>query len=386
MPRPPLPVGTAGKVGFLTLPNGRVRARVQVRDFDGVTRQATKYGRSKAAAERELKKALRDRTSTAGEEITPDTRMRDAATLWRAEVDSADLADGTKEAYLRVLDARVLQALGGLQVREVTVPRVDAFLRSTRVNHGATAAKNAKTVTSLLLGLAVRHGALASNPVRDTGKIPAGRKARPKALTAEETVDLLKKIDAELGTDSTVRESDELDLCEIVRFMLGTGLRVGETMGVRRSVVDLEAGVLEVNATAARLKGKGVVLQERTKTDAGWRVIALPHHIVELCQERTAMSWPHNEHGLLFPTMLGAVRNPSNIQRGLKNLLTRLGEYKWVVSHTFRKTVATRLDEAGLSARAIADHLGHAKPSMTQDVYMGRGVASAEAAKALRQT
>jgi hypothetical protein len=30
-----------------------------------------------------------------------------------------------------------------------------------------------------------------------------------------------------------------------------------------------------------------------------------------------------------------------------------------------------RPDEAGLSARQIADHLGHARPSVTQDVYMG---------------
>jgi integrase len=55
-----------------------------------------------------------------------------------------------------------------------------------------------------------------------------------------------------------------------------------------------------------------------------------------------------------------------------------------VTSHTFRKTVATRLDEAGLSAREIADHIGHDNPSMTQNVYMGRGVASAAAAKILQ--
>lgn len=54
--------------------------------------------------------------------------------------------------------------------------------------------------------------------------------------------------------------------------------------------------------------------------------------------------------------------------------------YGWVTPHTFRKTVATRLDDAGLSARQIANHLGHAKPSMTQDVYMAPSVAAAEAA------
>jgi integrase len=43
------------------------------------------------------------------------------------------------------------------------------------------------------------------------------------------------------------------------------------------------------------------------------------------------------------------------------------------------------LDEAGLSARVIADQLGHARPSMTQDVYMGRKVVDARVAEALEE-
>ncbi|MGH3549339.1 MAG: tyrosine-type recombinase/integrase, partial [Pseudonocardiaceae bacterium] len=41
--------------------------------------------------------------------------------------------------------------------------------------------------------------------------------------------------------------------------------------------------------------------------------------------------------------------------------------------HAFRHLVATQLDRAGLSAREIADYLGHERVSMTQDVYMSRG-------------
>ena len=59
------------------------------------------------------------------------------------------------------------------------------------------------------------------------------------------------------------------------------------------------------------------------------------------------------------------------------------GPWSWVTSHTFRKTVATRLDEAGLTPRQVADQLGHANPSMTLDVYFGRQVVSAEAARVL---
>ncbi|WP_374202653.1 tyrosine-type recombinase/integrase [Amycolatopsis sp. GM8] len=44
----------------------------------------------------------------------------------------------------------------------------------------------------------------------------------------------------------------------------------------------------------------------------------------------------------------------------------------WVTSHTFRKTTATALDDADVPTRPIADQVGHARVSMTQDVYLGR--------------
>jgi integrase len=61
----------------------------------------------------------------------------------------------------------------------------------------------------------------------------------------------------------------------------------------------------------------------------------------------------------------------------------RPGDFAWVTSHVFRKTAATELDRAGLSARQIADQLGHSKVSMTQDRYLGRRTAGKEAADAL---
>ncbi len=51
--------------------------------------------------------------------------------------------------------------------------------------------------------------------------------------------------------------------------------------------------------------------------------------------------------------------------------------------HTFRHTVATLLDREGLSAREIANHLGHKRASMTQDVYMSRHTVSNRAASLL---
>ena len=84
----------------------------------------------------------------------------------------------------------------------------------------------------------------------------------------------------------------------------------------------------------------------------------------------------------MFPAPLGGWRDPSNTQADLRTAFNSAG-FGLVTSHVLRKTTATVLDHAGLSARAIADQLGHANPSLTQDVYLGRQVASTGAATAL---
>ena len=84
----------------------------------------------------------------------------------------------------------------------------------------------------------------------------------------------------------------------------------------------------------------------------------------------------------MFPDWLGGWRDPSNTSRAFREARDAAG-FSWVTSHVFRKTWATILDEADLSARAIADQLGHARPSMTQDVYMARWVLSSATAAAL---
>ena len=73
----------------------------------------------------------------------------------------------------------------------------------------------------------------------------------------------------------------ELDLPDVVDFMLGTGIRIGETLAIRRGtnvdgepLLDLQHNTVEINATVVRVRGTGLIIQERPKTAAGgddWR-------------------------------------------------------------------------------------------------------------------
>ncbi|WP_233200697.1 tyrosine-type recombinase/integrase [Cryobacterium sp. M15] len=85
---------------------------------------------------------------------------------------------------------------------------------------------------------------------------------------------------------------------------------------------------------------------------------------------------------MVVPTMRGNIRDPRNTSRDWRMARDRIG-YPTVTTHSFRKTVVTTLDQSGLSAREIAEYLGHANSSLTQDVYMAKNTGGIRAAETM---
>src|SRR3954471_13762767 len=405
--RPPLPLGTYGKILFLAQPSGQVKARVKFRDFDGRVRQVGRVAPSRAAAERALKADLANRQAvSSGVSLTGATRMTALADAWM-EADHG-WSTGTQRTYRSVVNRQVKPAFGQLCIREVTPGVVGRALSAIAKNSGPGAAKTARACLSGMFALAIQDGAIAVNPVRDsTAKISTGKRA-PRALTVDESSRLVELF----------RNSDraaELDLPDLVDWMLATGCRIGEALALRygtngdgKPILDPEAMTWEVNATVVRVRGAGLTIQPRPKTTAGWRVIALPDAAVRmLVNRRTKPARQRDSRVVFLPPVTGDLRDPSNVSGDLRQLLDSFdcsacagtgyqlnkdgsaktdsggrrircaeGPWSWVTSHTFRKTVATRLDEAGLTPRQVADQFGHANPSMTLDIYFGRQVVS----------
>ena len=383
--RYPLALGTWGSIQ--TRPaavNGkgkptRWRARTKYRDIEGRTRQIERWGKSATDAENQLKTALmaKSRMSRDGE-LSGADRFAKAAEMWRQSIETkvhrGTRSPGTLETYERQLKLHVLPALGEVRLLEISPPLLDRFLKRVSSSAGGPTAKLCRSVISGTLGLAVRYGALATNPVRDADRLTARPPKEPRALTLEERQLLLKKLDADPVACAA-------SVPELVRFMLGTGQRIGECLGVLWLEVDLALRQVEVSSTVIRWTGHGLVRKE-TKTRAGRRILVLPSWALADLQRRWARGVRLEEP--VFSNLFGGLRDPKNTRREVRAALDRAG-FDWVTSHSFRKTTATMLDEAGLSARVIADQLGHARPSMTQDVYMGRKAVDARVAEALEQ-
>jgi integrase len=381
MGRPPLAVGTHGNVRFSSIPTG-YRARTKFRGFDGKVREIERVGKTKAKAERELKQAIHQELQTpSGGDITAKTRFRDVAETWLAwqerRVAAGERAPGTVDNYRSMLKNHVLPAFGELRLSEVNVPRLDKFFPAVQAKSSAAHARTARAVVNGVLRYAVRHGAMTSNPTREIERIEGGTRKKARALTPAERRDWI----AQLELDPVAYRHD---LPELTRFLMATGVRIGEALALYWEDVDLVAGIVRIDWTVVRVRGEGL---RRTdpKSSASERTLGLPTWAVEMLRRRhkTATAEHRPADSPVFPDSLGGLRDPSNTRRMLRSARGS-EQFSWVTSHVFRKTAATILDDAKLTARVIADQLGHSKPSMTQDVYMGRTAVSPDAAAALQ--
>ena len=398
MPRQPLPLGTWGRV-FVSAEQGRYRAQTRYRDMDGVTRTVERWDRTASAARNRLLEALRDRRGpSVGGELSGSARFSDAAALWitdvRAMAERGELSPNTAYLYECQLRNHVLPALGELRLREITPGRLDALFGTLRSHLGASAVRTVRSVISGVCGLAIRYQAIELNPTRDVRRIRGGPRRKPRALTADERELWRARLRADPGAVAA-------DLPDLTDWLMATGVRIGEALAVGWDEVDLPAlptvealdpawdgwdehqvpiGLAAINWKIIRVRGEGLRRVPGTKTgEDEERALALPRFAVRMLWRRNPGG---DATGPIFPDSIGGWRDPSNTSRALREARGSDG-FRWVTFHVFRKTCATILDDAGLSARVVADQLGHAKPSMTQNVYMDRRSIHPAAAAAL---
>lgn len=369
--RPALRIGQHGKISRQYIGGGVWVARCRYRDTDGVTRiverrgPADDYDKYGKLAEDLLVESLSLRQPPSGPDaLNQDTLVMALVSRHIDHLEEDGRSISTLSTY-RFAANKLRKFLAGVRVREAHAARIDAALRSMRTAHGVEMAKQSKTILRGGLQLAVMANTIPTNPVRDVQPLRA--QTRPKgavALSAGQLRNLLAEI----------RASDFCalrDLADPITVLIATGLRRSELLALRWSDFDANAGTLTVTGRLVRATGYGLQRVEQTKTVAGMRTLSLPSFAVNTLNTRCGREYV-GEQVMIFPSMAGTWRDPNNFAKQWRRVRKDLGAPE-ITSHSFRKTVATLIDDSGLSARIGADQLGHAKVSMTQDRYMTRG-------------
>jgi integrase len=209
--------------------------------------------------------------------------------------------------------------------------------------------------------------------------------ARPPKIRQEEITPLdVEQVQVLLEA----AKGDRFECLYVLSLMCG--VRMGESLGLRWSDVDLEAGSLRIHRQLQRVReGGGLVFSE--PKNASRRTIDLPQRTLEALvnhrrrqlelQLRAGAKWQDND--LVFSTTIGTAVDAQNVvNRHFKPMLRRAGlpDIRW---HDLRHTCATLLLSRGTHPTYVQKLLGHASVQLTLDRYshwmpsMGKHTASA---------
>jgi integrase len=276
--------------------------------------------------------------------------------LWLDGRHAAGLLGDTSHARLGSLIKNHLRdywhrtRLGGLKATQIDV--FFQHLRSEKVPVPTQAF--AHRVLSSALREAVHKGLIPANPCDRVAR----PKVRPRDLRVLDEEQCRQLLDAARGHV----------LYPLFALAVGTGMRVGELLGLHWPAVDVEVGTVEVRATVARVRGQLVLKPPKTK--AGRRKIRLPEYALAALREHRARQ---EQAGLLgqavFCTPSGRLRYAHEVgYRLFRRLLAKAGLPR-VRFHDLRHSHASVLLSRGCSLRAVASRLGHSKPELTLRVY-----------------
>ncbi len=137
----------------------------------------------------------------------------------------------------------------------------------------------------------------------------------------------------------------------LFRFLLSTGLRIGEALALTKRDVDFEKHTVYVCKDVVFVKEERII--QTPKSATSYRTVPVPEAI---CDELKSIVGED-----IFPFSYNAVN------KAMQRIRANLGFN--VTIHTLRHTYATRLEEANVSPKVKQALLGHSSLEMTQNVY-----------------
>ena len=285
---------------------------------------------------------------------------------WLEDFAKTDLAPRTYHNYKLQIRTHIIPAFGTMRLSKLDTPNVQA-LYSAKLRDGLkpSSVRYIHAVLHRALSKAVDLRLIARNPAASADP----PKVRREEITPLDTHQTRVFLDAARG-----EKHEALHV-----LSLTCGLRMGESLGLRWSDIDLEAGTLRVNRQLQKMRKDGdksgsLVFSE--PKNASRRTIDLPQRAIEALRnhrktqlEEKLRANSYEDQGLVFATSKGTPLDAQNIvNRHFKPLLKRTGlpDKRW---HDLRHTCATLLLGRGVHPKLVQHLLGHASITITLDLY-----------------
>lgn len=304
------------------------------------------------------------------------------------------LKDNTFQNYQYMYNTFVRNGFGKHRIQTLRKSDVKRFyntLADERMLQASTI-DSVHTVLHQVLDMAVDDLYIRNNPsdgvLRELKKARTFKTEKRRALT---------KPEQDLLLDYVKRSHTYSHWYPLFAVMLGTGLRVGEVMGLRWCDIDLDKDLIDVNHTLVYYDHrysegkKGCYFSVNTpKTEASCRTVPMLKFVHDAFieernnQDTLGMSCSVSVDGytdFIFINRFGATQHQGTINKAIRRIIRDCndevlakGEDDPILlphfsCHSLRHTFTTRMCEAGVNVKVIQATLGHSDISTTLNIY-----------------
>ena len=250
-----------------------------------------------------------------------------------------------------------------------------------------------QTVLHPTFQLAVRDNIIRNNPsdgvMAQIKKLPGRNHGVRHALTLEQQRAFIRYVEDNEKFENWVT---------LFKFLLGTGCRIGEAVGIRWEDIDFKKRLISINHSLVYYSRE---YKEHSmcsfsismpKTEAGIRIIPMMDTVYEALKKEYAFQEENgfNETeidgmtGFIFSNRFGNVHNPQAINRAIKRIYEAYNAEEVVKAakekrepiliphfscHHLRHTFCSRFCENETNLKVIQSIMGHADIETTMDIY-----------------
>ena len=291
---------------------------------------------------------------------------------WLFDYRKQDLKPKSFQRYHGIYKNYISESeLGNIKLQDLRTTHLQRYYRSLLNDKVTpTTIKQINTNLKTCLGEAEKQGYIQKNWCKLVTLPKIDNDKEVKVLTKEEQQRFLEAI-----------KGHELEM--LFTLALGTGLRIGEILGLKWSDIDFKANELTVNRSIQRVAiyqddeivGYEVI-EQTPKTKNSIRTIPVPANIIyklkaykkEQIENILLVGEAYNNRNYIFCDKLGNPIEDKKPGRNLKSILKQL-DIEPMKFHALRHTYATRLFEANIPPKTVQHLMGHADIETTMNIY-----------------